>query len=92
MRVTVLSSLPPQKGITPYTMHLLEALDERRGVNVEALGFRSLYPGRTYPGGNPEAEATRTLPAIRVRRPLRWYDPFSWIIAGVTLRGEILHT
>ena len=53
MKVTVLSSLPPQRGVTPYTMQLLGALAARDDVEVEALGFRSLDPRWLYPGGAP---------------------------------------
>ncbi len=91
VKVTVLSSLPPQKGITPYTVSLLEALASRDDVVVEALGFRTLYPPWAYPGGEQNAASTGFPGSIRVRRPLTWWNPISWLYAGATVRGDILH-
>lgn len=91
MRVTVLSSLPPQKGITPYTVHLLEALATVEGLRAEALGFRSLYPRFAYPGGAPDANAPAAELPVRARRPLAWYSPLSWVRAGAGVRSEVLH-
>ncbi len=91
LRVTVLSSLPPQKGITPYTVHLLEALATVEGLRAEALGFRSLYPRFAYPGGAPDANAPVAELPVRARRLLAWYSPLSWARAGAGVRSEILH-
>lgn len=91
LRVTVLSSLPPQKGITPYTVHLLEALAAVDGLRAEALGFRSLYPRFAYPGGAPDADAPAAELPVRSRRPLAWYSPLSWIRAGAGVRTDVLH-
>lgn len=89
--VTMLSSLPPQRGVTPYTVALLGALSRTPGVEVEALGFRGkLYPSFAYPGGDPDHGATVSVP-VRVRRILAWYSPLSWILAGLTVRGRVLH-
>jgi glycosyltransferase involved in cell wall biosynthesis len=93
MNVTVLSSLPPQRGVTPYTMQLLAALAARNDVNVDALGFRSLYPRRLYPGGAPDATDTMddvTMP-VAATRTLTWYNPLSWIRAGLSVRGDVVH-
>ncbi len=90
MKVTVLSSLPPQRAITPYTMHLLGALADRADVDVEALGFSSLYPRFAYPGGAPEAGGDAWTP-VPAKRTLTWYNPLSWIWAGLTVGGEVVH-
>lgn len=92
MRVTVLSSLPPQRGVTPYTMDLLSALAERGDLQVDALGFRSLYPRRLYPGGAPEAATGVDVEMpVRADRRLAWHNPLTWIRAGLTVRGDVVH-
>lgn len=91
MKVTLISSLPPHKGVTPYTLQLLDALARRDDVDVEAIGFRSIYPRFAYPGGAPE---NRSLPArvpVPSRRLISWWDPVSWIRAGSEAKGEIVH-
>ena len=91
MKVAVLSSLPPQKGITPYTVSLLEALASRGDLEVEAVGFRSLYPAWVYPGGAPEADGVAIPASIPIRRTLSWWNPISWLYTGATLRCDVLH-
>ena len=89
-KVTILSSLPPQRGVTPYTARLLDALAARSDVEVQALGFRSLYPRWLYPGGDQETSDAVELP-VPERRILAWYNPWTWLWAGLTVRGDIIH-
>ena len=93
MKVTILSSLPPQRGVTPYTMRLLAALAATGDVDVDALGFRSLYPRWLYPGGAPEAADADigTATPVPAARPLTWYNPLSWLRTGLVVRGDVVH-
>ncbi len=93
MRVTVLSSLPPQRGVTPYTLRLLGALAARDDLEVEALGFRVLYPRRLYPGGTPDAANGVEVAALPVpaNRRLTWNNPLTWLRAGLGVRGDVVH-
>lgn len=91
--VTMIGALPPWRGVAPYTQHVVEhvgALDE---IDLEFIDFSSLYPSRLYPGGRPQNDGARpsTLLGVHVRRLLAWYNPLSWIWAGVTLRGRVVH-
>lgn len=93
LAVTMLGALPPWRGVAPYTRHLVEALEAEEELDVEFLDFVSLYPPRLYPGGDP-IDRTGTRPSfrrVRVRRMLAWYNPFTWLWAGLTLRGRIVH-
>src|SRR6185503_13569767 len=90
-KVTVISSLPPQKAITPYTMHLLEALAQHGGARVDALGFRSLYPGFAYPGGSPERVVHIDAMPVPARRTLTWWNPLGWLLTGASLRCDVVH-
>ncbi len=93
LTVTLIGSLPPIKGVSPYTSHLLRSLADEPGLDIEFIGFRSIYPKRFYPGGDP---VDRSLPApqypgVTVRNVLSWYNPLSWIWAGMTLKGDVVH-
>ncbi|MDH5201285.1 MAG: glycosyltransferase family 4 protein, partial [Candidatus Bathyarchaeota archaeon] len=93
MKVTLIGSLPPQKGISPYVRELAAALAARDDVDLEVLSFRSLYPRWLYPGGDP-SDGTSTppqIPSARLRNVLTWWNPLGWIIAGLSLRGYIVH-
>lgn len=93
MKVTMVSSLPPHRGITPYTLHLASALARQLDLELEIIGFRSLYPGFLYPGGQQEDRATRNeLPnSVRCRRIISWYDPSSWVRAALAAKGDVVH-
>ena len=89
----MLGALPPWRGVAPYTRHLLDGLDDMEELEVEFLDFVSLYPPRLYPGGEPrDRNGTRpSFARVRMRRLLAWYNPLSWLWAGLTLRGSVLH-
>jgi glycosyltransferase involved in cell wall biosynthesis len=93
LRVTMLTSLPPSKGISTYSMPLLSALSERRDVSVEALSFRRMYPSFLYPGGEP-VHAAGSGPA-RFRFPARpvlhWANPIAWVTNSLRLSSDVVH-
>jgi len=93
LSVTLIGTLPPTRGISPYTSHLLAALRSLPDVEIEFIGFRSLYPRRLYPGGDI-VDPTADVPdfrGVRIRNLLTWYNPVSWVWAGLTCRGHIVH-
>lgn len=91
MNVTMLSSLPPQKGVTPYTIQLLDALSRFPNISIDALGFSSLYPRRFFPGGDVDNVGANTAVPVPCRRILNWWNPVSWVRAGRLKRGGVLH-
>jgi glycosyltransferase involved in cell wall biosynthesis len=91
LRVTLISSLPPHKGVTPYTLHLLDALRARDDVRVDAVGFRSLYPRFAYPGGDPEHRSHIAESIADTRVMLSWWNPASWLQTAGAARGDIVH-
>jgi len=91
--VSMLASLPPAKGVSPYTTHLVSALAARPDVALDVHAFRAIYPRRAYPGGDPD-DAAALLPAfegVDVRRDLSWRNPLGWLRTGFGLRGEVVH-
>jgi glycosyltransferase involved in cell wall biosynthesis len=88
----MLGSLPPNKGVSPYTADLVDAVSALPDVDLEVITFSSIYPSWLYPGGEPDERGlVREFPLARVRRLLAWYNPLSWIWAGLTLRGDVVH-
>lgn len=90
MLATIISSWPPFKGISLYTQSLVSALASQG--EVEVISFRKLYPEIVYPGGTRDitcepAEITN----VSVRPSLTWYNPFTWIRAGLVARGDVIH-
>ncbi len=91
--VSVIGTLPPIRGVSPYTQHLVSALSRTGLTSLEFVGFRAIYPRWAFPGGSTtERGATApSLPGVRVRNGLRWYNPLGWALAGLTVRGDVVH-
>ena len=92
LKVTLVGTLPPIKGVSPYCLALARSLEGH--VSLEFLGFRSLYPDFLYPGGtrtDPHHQPPLRWHNTRVRNLLTYYNPLSWIWAGLSLQGEIVH-
>lgn len=92
LRVTLIGTLPPLKGVSPYCLALATALEEE--VDLEFVGFLKLYPDFLYPGGSQSEKSSSfdgVLKGSRVRRILTYYNPLTWVWAGLTLRGHVVH-
>lgn len=87
---SMLSTLPPTKGMSLYTLGLIKGVVPE--VEVDFLGFNKLYPNFLYPGGTEDK--TQTQPEIKgltIRNIISFYNPFSWIRAGFSIKGKVLH-
>jgi len=90
MNVTLIGTLPPVKALSPYCFHLAESLSQK--TRLEFISFYRVMPEFLYCGGTTEKEApTPCIQNVEVRNLLRWYNPFSWIKAGLFAKGDILH-
>lgn len=92
MKTTLIGTLPPIKGLSPYCTELLKALSKQ--VNVEFIGFKSLYPDFLYPGGTTSMDngyLITNFSNTKIRTILTYYNPLSWIWAGLTLKGKVVH-
>jgi len=90
--VSVLGTLPPIRALSSYCFELTGALSPK--CRVEFISFKKIYPAFLYPGGKPDDDHTYPeilAPSVRIRRRLTWYNPFSWIIEGLTATGDLLH-
>lgn len=92
LRVAMLGSFPPLRGISGYCHELAAAMAAR--CPVEFISFREMYPRFLYPGGDLADDPT--LPDLRhpqldVQRRLTWYNPAGWLRAGLSTEADLLH-
>ena len=88
--VTVLSTFPPIKGITPYTVSFIKELE--KSIKVQVLSFKSLYPEFLYPGTTKYKSLKKpNLENTKVHQFITWYNPISWFRAGFKANGDIFH-
>ena len=89
-KITILSSFPPIKGITPYTTELLKELDKK--VKIQFIGFKDIYPEFVYPWWTKDNNLT--IPVLNnttLWNKITWYNPISWIIAWFKVSWDIIH-
>lgn len=99
LRVSIVGTLPPTKGVSPYTRQLVQALSDRDDVDLQVIAFKDIYPRWAYPGGDPAeapaesmaTEAPSWLAQPRVRSMVSWWNPISWVRAGMAIEGDIVH-
>ncbi len=87
----MLGSLPPLRALSSYCVELVEALAPR--LPLHFLSFKAIYPSFLYPGGALEDPSDNWVPHhahLRASRELTWYNPLSWIRAGMT-RADLIH-
>lgn len=91
--ITIVGPLPPTKGgITDYCLEQSNALAEHSKVNF--ISFKSIYPGFLYPEGSTVEKNLYFKPLhenVRVSQLLSWWNPVSWLHAGLAAKGEIFH-
>lgn len=91
--VTLIGSLPPIKGISPYCYELMTSLS--KFIHVEFIGFKKMYPDFLYPGGKSEEEGVipdfSKIPNVSIRNILTYYNPLTWIWAGLSIKSKVVH-
>jgi glycosyltransferase involved in cell wall biosynthesis len=89
-KVTMIGTLPPIKAVSPYCLHLVRELAKK--VDLQFIGFKSITPGIFYSGGPKEKETeSKKIINVEINNIISWYNPFSWISAGLKAKGEIVH-
>lgn len=92
MKITLIGTLPPIKGISEYCIEQTRSLSKK--VDVEFINFKFIYPEFLYPGGTKEFDSEFTIQPnkkLKIRNILTWYNPFSWFFAGLSCQGDLLH-
>lgn len=91
--VTLIGSLPPIKGISPYCYEFMLSLS--KSIHVEFIGFKKIYPDFLYPGGKSKEEGVipdfSKVSNVSIRNFLTYYNPLTWIWAGLTIKGKVVH-
>ncbi|HVY01605.1 MAG TPA: glycosyltransferase, partial [Candidatus Nanoarchaeia archaeon] len=88
-KISIISTLPPTKGLSPYTLGLVKELSKK--ANIEFYGFKSIYPEFMYPGGTKTNESEPKIKNVNIHNYLSWYNPFSWINVGFKINTPIVH-
>lgn len=93
MRVTFVGTLPPIKGISEYCIEQTKGLSKK--IKVDFINFKSIYPRFLYPGGSTKEKneifQKEENKNFKIRNMLAWYNPLSWIWAGLVSKGEVVH-
>lgn len=93
MEITMIGTLPPIKGVSDYCIEQTREL--RKKVRVKFYNFSAIYPEFLYKGGGTkETDPVFTAGGssnLSVHSTLAWYNPFSWIAAGLGAEGKIVH-
>lgn len=90
LTVTLVGTLPPIKGISHYCTG--QAISLSKCVDIDFINFKSIYPELLYPGGTKdEGKPLEETDALKIKNILVWYNPLSWIKAGLTAKGDIVH-
>ena len=92
MRITMVGSLPPIKGMSAYCLQLVQALAKR--IEIDFINFKSIYPPVIYPIEQKEEDKVFQVDLnqnVDVDTRLRWYHPLGSCWTGYTAKNQIVH-
>ena len=88
--VTIFATLPPLIGISEHVVG--RSAELKKYVNFEIISFKSLYPRFLHPAKKTMTPEWRFEDSdIDYFYIIKYYDPLSWIYAGLKARGKIFH-
>lgn len=91
MEITILGTLPPIKGMSDVCLNQIRYLQKE--VRVTFINFNTIYPELLYPGGTKDYSDSFILPQYphaTVNKIIDWYNPLTWIKAGLSIKGNIM--
>ncbi len=71
-KISMLSTLPPIKGLSPYTLSLVKELSKK--CEIDFYGFKSIYPEFLYKGGTRTDEKEPVIKEVNMNNYLVWYN------------------
>lgn len=92
IKVSMVGTLPPLTWNSSYSLELSRALAPY--IDLEFLSFKKLYPKFLYPGKDVKGKILTIVDnneKFKIKRYITYYNPFSWICAGLFARGDIIH-
>lgn len=88
--INIVSTLPPNGGVSDYTDALLRILQESVST-INFFGFSSLYPkflAAPAKSGVSEGEYSEH---VKISRPLSWWNPLAAILIPFRMSGKYLN-
>lgn len=86
----MIGQLPPYAGgIGYYCLRQVESL--ARFMEVDVISFSSPYPAFLYKGHPGKGERIQSRNRMRISYLLKWYNPLTWVLAGIKPRSRIVH-
>jgi glycosyltransferase involved in cell wall biosynthesis len=90
MKITLIGTFPPMKALSPYCFHLAEALSKK--ISLEFISLKNSLPDSLYTGGMIEkTNKVYNIENVQIKPIINWWNPFSWIKAGLAVKGDIIH-
>jgi len=90
--VAMLGTMPPIRALSSYCLELARAVADLG--KVQFISFKKIYPAAAYPGRDLSDD--HTFPPLdhrnlQIHRRLTWYNPITWVMAGLGIHAELLH-
>jgi len=92
IKVTLFGTLPPIKGISDTCLNQTREL--LKYSKIDFIGFKAIYPEFLYPGGTKDKSGLFQIDKhynLKIKNILTWYNPISWIKAGLSVQSKIVH-
>lgn len=93
MKITILGTLPPIGAVSPYCLHQVIALNKL--IDIRFINFKSIYPRVLYKHTLEDdldgLEYRKQIRNLEILAVINWYNPISWIRAGLFIDGDIFH-
>ena len=92
IRISMIGTLPPIKGVSDYCIELSQALSKY--VEIDFISFKKIYPEFLYPGGTKDTDKNFKIKEnknLKIRSLITYYNPFTWVWAGLSTKGKIVH-
>ncbi|MGM0608960.1 MAG: glycosyltransferase [Candidatus Muiribacteriota bacterium] len=90
--VSILGTLPPLKAISSYCAELVSELDKKALITF--YSFSSIYPSFLHPSKDSNDDGSfpyMNFKNTKIKRYITWYNPLSWLRAGLTNKSDIFH-
>lgn len=92
MRITMIGTLPPIKGVSDYCIEQVETLCKK--IKIDFINFKSIYPKFLYPQDPEEKDQVfqyQQHANLNVSDVLKWYNPVGNLITGSRIKTSIIH-
>src|SRR3972149_3444430 len=94
MRITMVGSLPPIKGMSAYCLSLVQGLSKI--IQIDFINFKTIFPPIPFLYPIDEKEDDKVFKVklndnILVEERLRWYNPIGACFAGFKAKNKLLH-